>query len=230
MKILSHFPTLSEAPLLRDIPIDDINTFVSKATTRFFDKATHILIQGERPKGVFMVAEGGIEISYLSPEGHRTIIAHDGPGRTLGAIEAVAECPCAASCIAFTGATVLQWTPEDFKQQLQSDLFLRNFASLSYQALQHDNAAKAIDQFYTAEQRICRYLGKLAFTNETFRQSQSYLANAVGCTRQTVNKELSYLKDMGVISISKGRVEILDRDGLDRRIADLDERRTNVAS
>lgn len=228
VKILSQFPAVIDAPLLRDVPIDDANAFLALCDVSFAEKATPLLTQGEMAEGVFLVVEGTIEISYVSPEGHRTIIAHDGPGRTLGAIEAVANHTCAASCVAFGGATVLRWAAADFVQQLQSPMFLRNFALLSLEMLRHDNASKAVDQFYTAEQRICRYLGKLAGENQMFRQSQSYLANAVGCTRQTVNKELSYLKDQGVIAISKGRVEILDHTGLDRRIAALDERRATA--
>lgn len=229
MKISTQFPTILDAPLLRNVPAEEAEAFLLQSRIRFAEKATPLLTQGEKPDGVYLIAEGTIEISYVSPEGHRTIIAHDGPGRTIGAIEAVANRACAATCVAFPGTYVLQWSPEDYLHQLESAVFLRNFADLALDVLQHDNASKAVDQFYTAEQRICRYLGKLAGENRTFQQSQSYLANAVGCTRQTVNKELSYLKDRDVIAISKGRIEILDPTGLDQRIVELDGRRTASA-
>lgn len=230
MKLYAQFPILADAPLLRDLTPDQQELLLSKCVVRIANKATPLLAQGERPDGVYLVVEGTIEISYVSPEGHKIIIAHDGPTRTLGAIEAVANRACAATCTAFEGTTVLYWSISDFVAELQDATFLRNFADLSYTMLQHDNASKAVDQFFTAEQRICRYLGRLAGENRMFQQSQSYLANAVGCTRQTVNKELSLLKDRGVINIAKGRVEILDHAGLERRIEDLDMRRSNCAN
>ncbi|MEL6641346.1 MAG: Crp/Fnr family transcriptional regulator [Pseudomonadota bacterium] len=230
MKLLSQFPNLADAPLLRDLSLDQQQIFLSKCSTKVFQRPTIILSQGEKPDAVHLIAEGNVEISYLSAEGHKTIIAHDGPNRTLGAIEAVANRPCAATCTAYAEAIVLQCSINDFVQELQNTTFLRNFADLSYTMLQHDNATKAIDQFFTAEQRICRYLGRLAGENRMFQQSQSYLANAVGCTRQTVNKELSLLKDIGVINISKGKVEILDRSGLEQRIDELEVRRSGSSS
>ncbi len=194
------------------------------------DKDRPILLQDEPCNSVYLMVEGTVEISYVSPEGYRTIIGHGGPGRTLGAIEAVAERVCAANCILHAGSTALAWQPEDIRDAMSDPIFRRNFANLAFLALQHDNASKAIDQYYSAEQRICRYLGRLAAETSTFRQSQSYLATAVGCTRQTVNKELSLLKQRDVIQIAKGRVVIKDREGLEARILELEERRSTNSS
>ena len=51
--------------------------------------------------------------------------------------------------------------------------------------------------------------------NSTIYDSQTYLAGVVGCSRQTINKELGVLRDKGFISVEKGVIEILDREKLE---------------
>lgn len=227
MTLLSQFPAIADALLLRDLAVDTKETLFGKANILRADKDRMILRQGRPADAVYVIVEGSVEIMYASPEGHRTIIGHGGPGQALGAIEVVADRLCVANCTLHAGTTAIAWTPEVFRATLDDRAVVRNIAHIAYKALEHDNAAKVIDQFYTAEQRICSYLGKLAVGGVTFRQSQSYLANAVGCTRQTVNKELSHLKQKGVIEISKGKVLILDQEGLSQRISELDEKRAS---
>ena len=180
-----------------------------------------ILNQGEVPDGVYLVVDGTVEISYRSPEGYEVIIGHSGPTRILGAIEVVAERPCVARCTLHPGASAIVWEPHTVRDALSDPVLRRNFGELSYAVLEYDNTSKVIDQHYSAEQRICRYLGRLAAEGSTFTHSQSYLAAAVGCTRQTVNKELSLLKQRGVIATSKGKIDIIDPEELENRITEL---------
>jgi biotin operon repressor len=63
----------------------------------------------------------------------------------------------------------------------------------------------------------------LADHGDNIRQSQSYLAGLVGCSRQTINKELGVLKEKSIIAINKGGISVLDRANLEQRIHDLDQ-------
>jgi len=51
--------------------------------------------------------------------------------------------------------------------------------------------------------------------NNTIFDSQTYLAGVVGCSRQTINKELGALRDKNFISTKKGKIEVLDREKLE---------------
>ncbi|MEG3148391.1 Crp/Fnr family transcriptional regulator [Sphingomonas sp. ZT3P38] len=53
------------------------------------------------------------------------------------------------------------------------------------------------------------------------RLTQVDLAECLGLTAVHVNRTLRQLREQGLVSISKGRVEILDRDGL-RKVAEFD--------
>jgi CRP-like cAMP-binding protein len=137
----------------------------------------------------------------------------------------MAKRPCAATCTASPETELLCCSPQLLREFVGHETFLRNYARIAYDMLAHDNAFKAIDQFYTAEQKICSYLIKFAEPSGTFTQNQSYLANAAGCTRQTVNKELSYLREQDIIQIERNEISILDATRLQERIAYLDSRK-----
>lgn len=220
-----RYPHLRTMELLKGMPDDQRTDFLNRCTVRSIASETLVLTQGQQPDGGIIVAKGVVEVSYVSDEGHRAIIGLAHPTRTLGMFETVANRPCAASCTAFAQAELLYCPASLLKEYLKLETFLENYSGLACDMLNHDNTFKAVDQFFTAEQKICRYLGKFAGNARSFKQNQSYFANAVGCTRQTVNKELSFLREHDIISIVRGEITILDPAGLEQRIKDLDDRK-----
>lgn len=227
MEILQRFPHLRAMDLLDGLYSEKANAFVRACKVREYKKVTPILVQGEKAEGLFIVARGVVEVSFVNPEGHRAILRLARTPSALGLFEGVAGKPCAATCQAFEDTDVLFCPISVVREHLLDPTFARNFAAIGCRILEHDNTYKAIDQFFSSEQRICRYLCKFAGENLVFDRNQSYLANIAGCTRQTVNKELSQLRERGVISIGKGRITILDPEGLERRIKELDDRSRN---
>ncbi len=222
MKNSVRFPHMMNAQLLNDLPDDHKVAFLDSCAVRVFGEDTTILTQKENAAGLFLIAYGTIEVSFLSEDGNKSIIYHATQGEMLGAIEAIAERPCAASCTAFANTTVLFCATSLLFEQLKSPVFIRNIATVAHDVMVRDNMFKSVDQFYTVEQRICIYLRYLSTPNSKFSQSQSYLANAVGCSRQTVNKELGRLRDLDIIDLDKGVIWVKDRTALARRIQDLD--------
>jgi len=224
MQIHSRFPILLTSPLFADLPAQAVSGFLDECALRTFQSTAPILRQGDLPEGVFIVAEGKVEISHLSAEGHNSIIAHVGSTQPLGLIETVAGCPCEATVTAFAGSTLVYCPPNIVEAGLKQPTMLRNFARVAAKMLQHDNDFKAVDKFFTAEQRICRYLGQFARDGSVYTQSQSYLANAVGCSRQTVNREIGVLTDLGIIARVESGITVLDHAALCDRIKQVDER------
>jgi len=158
----------------------------------------------------------------MSADGYHAIINHSGPGAALGVMEAIAGRACAATAKAFAATTVLICPTPLLFQQLKSPVFIRNLAAMTCDMMQRDNSFKTIDKFYTAEQRICSYISQLTEGGIAIRQSQTYLAQIVGCSRQSINKELGLLKEQDIITVSKSSIIVLDQSKLKQRIADLD--------
>jgi CRP-like cAMP-binding protein len=219
MKNSIRFPHLLDSAILNDLSDDDKADFLNQFAVRNCATKTPILHQGQSPDGMFIVSHGSVEVSYLSEEGFQTIIFHAGASDALGVIEALATKPCAATCTAMPNTCLLFCPTPLLYQLLQSPVLIRNIATLAFKMLERDNYGKSIDQHYTAEQRICSHLWQLSALGAEVRQSQSYLATMVGCSRQTVNKELGVLRDSKIIMLGKGKITVLDRDALVQRIS-----------
>lgn len=218
----ARFPHLLDAGILRDIPKDDKTRFIDSCKIRTFKSKSIVLRQGELTDYTFMVVKGRIEISYISETGNHSIIYHAFPGNILGAVETLSSRPCAGTCTALTDTTTLVCRRSDLFEKMKSPIFLRNFAEDLHDVLLHDNLFKSVDQFLSAEQKICVYLDKLASNESVFMESQSYLADVVGCSRQTVNKELGRLREQGIVEITKLGISILDRRALAQRKLELE--------
>ncbi len=193
--------------------------FVDDCNLRTFGTKITILSQGEMGSGLLFVADGSVEVSYVSEDGNKAVVYVSVTGDVLGVVEAIAERPYAASCKALPGTTLLFCSKAQLDQQLSCPAFVRNFAGHIHDLLERDNRNQAVHQFYTAEQRICTYLHELSARRSDLRLSQSYLATVAGCSRQTVNRELGVLRDAGFISLARGQINVLDRAALLVRIS-----------
>lgn len=218
MKNSLRFPHLLDCEILNDLSDDQKVDFLNQFGVRTFTSKTPILHQGLPLDGMSIISHGSVEVSYLSEEGFQTILYHAGPGEMLGVIEALAAKPCAATCVAMHNTCILFCPTPLLYQQMQSPVMIRNIATLAYATFERDNISKSIDQNYSVEQRICSHLWHLSEQTAEVRQSQSYLATMVGCSRQTVNKELGVLRDSDVITLGKGKITVLDRKALADRI------------
>ena len=221
MKNTLRFPHLLDNDLLADLSDDQKANFINQCGVRSFTAKTSVLEQGERADGLFMVCHGAVEISYLSEQGHQSILYHAGAGDVLGLFEALASKPCAATCVAMPNSCVLFCATPLLFQHMQSPVWIRNIAARTLVMLERDNAGKSVDQHYTVEQRICNHLWQLSAQSAEIKQSQSYLATMVGCSRQTVNKELGILRDNEIVMIGKGKITVLSRAALLTRIDEL---------
>jgi CRP-like cAMP-binding protein len=88
--------------------------------------------------------------------------------------------------------------------------YMNSYLSLEFQ--------KLFNFFATASplQKIIKYLISLADvdSNSTIQLTNMQIANAIGVTRETVNKYLNLLKKEKILRIGRGEIEILDKNGL----------------
>ncbi|WP_176438504.1 Crp/Fnr family transcriptional regulator [Actibacterium lipolyticum] len=197
---------------------------------RVFERRTEVFTQGEPAEFLMLIAHGLVEVSYVSQDGHKVIVYHAGPGETLGEIELIAEKPCAASCYAFENTTVLLLPPGYLSELMTAPGFIKGIARSLHEVMVRDNNSKAVDQFYSVEQSLCSYLLSMSGRATKITISQSYLANVVGCSRQTVNRELGVLRDANLIALQKGVIEVLDRDALQTWLANLEDKNGDSAT
>ena len=217
--LAKRFPHLLNAPFLQDLTDATKHSFLDQCTLQSHQTAHVILSQGDRAPGMFIIAQGAVEVTCQNPDGQSILVHIARRGEILGDVETLADGPCSATCIALPGTVTLLCPGQVLREQVKSDPFLRNIAKVFSERLDRDNTSKFIDQFYPVERRLCAYLYRLSVDSSEITKTQSELAGFLGCARQTLNRELGRLRDAGVITSAKGKITIADRDALLSRAA-----------
>lgn len=221
MKNSQAFPHLLGSDLLTDLSEDQKRGYLDGCALRRPAPGHEILTQGELSPGIFLVAQGLVEVSFCDPDGNQSIVNVAGPGEVLGDVEAIAGKPCAATCTALPETAVLLCPTPMVFAHLQSAVFVRNLSAIYYRRLNHDNLSKSLSQFSSVDQRLCMHLHQLTTERRPeIRVNQATLAAIIGCSRQTMNRKLGELREASVIRLWKGGITVLNREALCRGIGD----------
>ena len=161
-----------------------------------------------------IVAHGHADVNFVGEDGHQMFLVRAKVGATLGESETVSEEPCAASCVTSADATLLHCAKANLITALQNPGFIRNVTKIFHRRLVYDNWVKHIAQFGAVGQRLRGYLFILSENSGTVKETQSYLANMVGCSRQTINRELAELREAGMIAQTGSEISVLNREAL----------------
>lgn len=221
MRLSLQFPQLARADFFEDMTSADVSRFLDGCELRSVPSGTVVLRQDAFAEGMILIAHGCIEVSLMNDEGHVAIIHHAREGETLGEIEAISHEPCLASCTAVGPATVLMCPVSLLAGHLENPLIQRNVMRITRGRLLRDNQRKYMDQNYPLDRRVCAYLLRLADRNNRVQQSQGYIANLASCSRQSINRALGQLREDGLIAIEKGKIRLLERDALERKLSGL---------
>ncbi len=215
MEVSERFPQMMKADILSGLPKEFRKEFIDRCTVLNYDHPTQILVQGEHSPGMFLIASGNVEILYLGEDGQQTFFARAGTGAVVGETEAITDQLCAATAEAKENTTLLFCPKRLLLEALGSVEFVKNMMRVFHGHLLQLNYFKLVDRNSPVDHRLCAYLLMFSERNSTIYDSQTYLAGVVGCSRQTINKELGVLRDKGFISVEKGVIEILDREKLE---------------
>lgn len=218
MKNSAAYPNLLRANILANLPDDTKFSFIDQCHMRCCAAPTEFLSQGSPAPGLFLIAQGRVEVSYCDAEGNNTLIYIAGAGEVLGEVEALTDNPCAATCTTLPNTTLLFCPTQQVLDQIGSIDFFRSVLVTMYERLMRDNRLLIINQFYTLDQRLCIYLCQLSSPRRPeVSISQEQLAAMLGCSRQTINRKLATLRDLGLISLRKGTIRVEMRDELLRQ-------------
>ncbi len=148
-----------------------------------------------------------IETATVGQEG--AVGAMAGLGLHAALDRAVVQLPLVASRI---GAVA-------FRKAVQTGTALRDMIVASNQALLAQvQATAACNALHDVDKRLCRWILQTRDRSETdvIRLTQEFLSEMLGVSRNTVGEVARRLQDSGVISYSRGIIEILNRKALEK--------------
>jgi CRP/FNR family transcriptional regulator len=203
-------------PVLRELPAALLAKVGETAKPIRASAGERLFGEGSPCTDYPLVIEGIIHVSKTSPDGHEILLYHLDPGEScvitvlalLGdrSYPAVGKAETKVSLFVIPRSLFLEMV-------LESPAFrLFVFNSVSQRmahlmALVDDVAFRRIDQ---------RLASRLLLDRQPIRATHQMLADELGTSREVVSRTLEVLQQAGMLRLGRKRIEILDRNALNR--------------
>ena len=189
----------------------------SQATEVRLRQGEVLFEQGDPGDALYALAEGALEFSVLSASGRKLTLDMMRPGAVFGEITLFDPGERTATASAAEPSRVLRLRSGDVLEQIRQHPDLAaDLLRLAGQRMRWMNTQLNEQVFLPMPVRLARKLLYLSPEDSDGRValSQAELAEFVGATREAVSKTLAAWKRSGLVGISRGGVQILDRSEL----------------
>lgn len=174
--------------------------------------------RGAAGDAMYIIEEGSLKISRLTPSGKEQIIGVLGPGEVIGEMALFDDEPRSADAITLE-ETILIRIPKQAFLRLLEDIPLLAIRFLAVLAVRLRRMNERLEEltFLTARRRVARLILEMAGRGKGVRTSplkmrltQEEMAALVGTSRETVSRVLGELQELGLIYV-EGRVLYIKR-------------------
>lgn len=173
--------------------------------------------EGDEETGVLAVVEGALKVYGQAPGGREALIGLLPVGTVIGQSAAFGGGPRIVTAITAMPSLVFTLSDRALRQVGTDHPGLwEALSALVYGQLRVN--AQAVAEFVALKPRerlLSRLLQMSAQTGGDIAVSQADLAEMIGVTRKAVNGWLGELEAQGRVRVGYGRVEVLDRAGLE---------------
>src|SRR6185436_12649961 len=207
-----------------------VNALETIKFTGVYPKGSLLFVEGEMPRGVFILCSGRAKLTTSSSEGRTLIVKIAEPGEVLGASATILGRPYEVS------AETLEPSQLNF---IKREDFLR-FLNAHTEACMH--TAQQLSEKYQAAQREIRSLGLAQSTGEKLGKllldwcaqhgeatpkgirlkvllTHEEIAQMIGTTRETVTRLLSDFKRKKIVEVKGSTIVILRKEELERMVS-----------
>ncbi len=208
-------------------PRNTLGEFIaSRGTERTLERGQLLFCEGDESTVVYACVKGRVNLFITSPGGREVIVGAKIPIQGFGELSCIDGAPRSAGAMAME-STVISTLPgpaflEALEQAPEISLLVLKELSIHLRRLNARLSARISEG--TVE-RVGHQLVDLAAkfkrhglpdTQLVLSVTQDELASWVGCTREAAARALGDLRDAGLVSTSRGKITILDPDGLSR--------------
>jgi len=216
---------VARVPLLQMLAPDELEKLEALLRRRRYRRGQVIFLTGDPGTHLCIVASGRVKLTLTSQEAGREVaLDHLGPGDVFGELALLDGEPRSADAIAVEPTQLLLLSRDDFRAFLTSHpAFALDLLADMSRRLRRDAQIIQDAAFLDVPARLARVTLRLAEhgPDDVLRTppiSQSDLAALVLTTRVTLNKFLGLMTDQGLLRWESGRVIVVDKERLERRI------------
>lgn len=218
---------LKQVDIFAGLDDEDIQELMSVARRRSFRAGEVIFHRDDPGQVLYMIKEGKVKISLISPDGQEISLVVFGKGEFFGELALLDGEPRSADAIALERVECYTLQRDDFHKAIMRNpkIAIKILEVLTRRLRKTDNHVEDLI-FLDVYGRVAKKLLELANehgstvedgTRIEVRLTQQELASMVGASRESVNKVLGYFTDKQFISTDKHKITI-------HRIADLKRR------
>jgi len=222
---------LLSSPLFDALPREALDDIVARASERHLRRGQTIFLKGDEGSYMAAVLRGRMRISATSPEGREITLNLIDAGEVFGEMALLDGKPRSADATAIEETHLMMVERRDFLPHLMSNhtLALRLIDVLC-ERLRETSETLGNFAMLDLPGRLARRLLTLAAEYGHFvdgqirlniRLSHTDLGRFVGCSRETVNKQMRAWEEAGVVARAASRIALVRPDVL-RRVAGQD--------
>ena len=215
---------LAGSPLFRGSDTAELEAALEVARHREVTKGEYFFLQGEPAIAFYILVEGRVRMTQITPEGHQVIIHFMGPGDGMGIIVALSNTTYPLAAEAVADCLALKWdygsTIRLMEQHSRLALNGLRLVAGRFHELQNRYRELATER---VERRVARAL--LRLTRQTGKRveegilldlplSRQDLGEMTGTTLYTVSRILSNWENEGLIQTGRERIIVREPHSL----------------
>lgn len=215
-----------EWPLLDSVPDEERRQFLTIARRRRFDKGEVVFHEGDPGDTLHFVAAGRFCVRVETALGDSAMLSLIGPGGFFGILALLGgeRGVRSASVVAIERAETLSVRKDDFDELRARHPMVTELLTTALGEQVRRLSDALVEAMYTpVEVRILRRLLDAAVVwdgvhaGSVVPLTQGDLAELAGTTRPTTNKILGQAEERGLLKVGRGKVELVDPQGLAAR-------------
>jgi CRP/FNR family cyclic AMP-dependent transcriptional regulator len=215
---------LERVPFLAALSVEDRRWLHERVRRRSFSRGDIIFQKDDPGQSLFIIEVGSVRIYVPGAQGVDLTLAVMGEGDFFGDLSLLDGRPRSASASALSETAVVSVERSDFTGLLRArpEASLAILAEIAKRVRDTDQMATDL-AFLDVSGRLARKLSELAASHGAIRDggilidiplTQEELANMIGVTRESVNRNLGEFRRMGFVSREGRRLLIRNPDGL----------------
>lgn len=216
-----------EFSALRGIGETERNRLLAAGQPRRFARREVIFHEGDPGDSFHLIVSGRVAVRVTTPLGETATLSLLGAGDAFGELALLdPDARRTATVVAMEPTRTLALRRPDLFGMREQHPEIDRFLMATLAGYVRRLSAMVLDAMYLpVEQRVARRLADLARlygdgsdggSGAQITLTQDDIASLAGTTRATVNRVLRALESRGVLALSRGRVEILDGQRLQR--------------
>jgi CRP-like cAMP-binding protein len=211
-------PEVLQNRLLAALPSAEQRRLFPQLERVFFALGQSVYEPGSRLDHIYFPTSAVLSLLYTMEDGSTAEMGLIGNDGMVGIALFLGGQTMPNRAVAQIGGSAFRMSAKSLQQEFARGGSVQTLLLLYTQALITQISQTAVcNRFHSVEKRLCRWLllSHDGVKSDELLMTQEFIANMLGGRRESVTVAAGHLQDAGLIEYSRGRIKILNREGLE---------------